>query len=174
MKLHHCALNSYDILKWIIFKGCTCIGVFKIPVSFCFTFCCLKNVFSVPCLVNLCLISAKFSFPCRIENEYVICIKNNRKKTKTNSNPSALLSSGLKWSDGWRMFPLYLRSCLSSVFQPRLNPWGTAGSKAAPVSPAAFCKPLSNHSGYSTSGNLRRKPTCSGEVTDLSREIASQ
>lgn len=30
MKLHHCAVSSYDILKWITFKGCTCIGAFKV------------------------------------------------------------------------------------------------------------------------------------------------
>lgn len=34
MKLHHRALNSYDIFKWIIFKGCTCVGAFKVKHLF--------------------------------------------------------------------------------------------------------------------------------------------
>lgn len=61
MKLRHCAVSSYDILKWIIFKGCTCIDAFKVKHLLSSALLFVKDV-SPLFLVYLCLISMGFFF----------------------------------------------------------------------------------------------------------------
>lgn len=128
VKLHHCAVSSYDILKWIIFKGYTCIGAFKVKHLLSSALLFVKDVSSVPCLFV-----TNFSGILFLNIKWKLSVLFVLKTTENLPEPQTLLPSWVHdWTDlmaGWCSTWISAAAQVVTWFLSPIKA-GTAGSEA--------------------------------------------